>query len=196
MFVKKTWGILAITLIVAFGVIYYAIIADRNENLKPVPAETNDEVSILIVRDLKTDYPSSPREVIRFYSRIMQSYYDLDYTEEELLQLVDQARSLFDQELLNENDKDEHIKELKIEIEKYKDLKQTITNSKVAEINQIVYYSEAGDDYAKVAVVYTLKNKNGTPKAYEDYMLRKDEEGNWRILGWKITPESELENDK
>lgn len=190
---KKTRGILAITLIIAFGVVYYAFIADRGTEPQPVTMETNDEVSKLIVRNLETDYPNSPREVVRFYSRIMQSYYALDYTEEELLKLVSQSRILFDPELLEGNPEETYIEDLKAEIKSYEEIEQTITNYKVAEVSKIQYYSENGLDYAKVPAEYTLKSKNGSSKVYEDYMLRKDEEGSWKILGWQLTPESELE---
>lgn len=192
---KKTRGILAITLIVAFGVIYYAFIADRGTEPQPATMETNDEVSKLIVRNLETDYPNSPREVIRFYSRIMQSYYTLDYTEAELLKLVEQSRILFDSELLEANPEETYLEDLKVEIKSYEEMQQTITNYKVAEVGKIQYYSEDGKDYAKVSVEYTLKSKEASSKVYQDYMLRKDEEGSWKILGWQLTPESELEND-
>lgn len=188
---KRTRGFLAITLIIAFGVAFYALIAYRDQEPKPVPQETNDEVSKLIVRNLESDYPNSPREVVRFYSRIMQSYYELDYTEEELLKLVSQSRILFSEELLKENTEESYIEELKTEIESYKKLEQTIIDFKVAEVSQIEYFYEDEDEFAKVFAIYTLKNKNGSSKVYEDYILRKDEEGYWKILGWRITPESE-----
>lgn len=192
---KKTVSILAITLIVAFGVVYFAFIADRGTEPKPAIMETNDEVSKLIVRNLDTDYPNSPREVVRFYSRIMQSYYALDYTEEELLKLVSQSRILFDPELLEENPEEDYIIDLRAEIKSFEEKEQTITNYKVDEVGEIEYYSAEGIEYAEVSVEYSLKNKDGLSKVYEDYMMRKDEEGSWKILGWKLTPESEVEND-
>ena len=192
---KKTVRILAITLIVAFGVVYFAFIADRGTEPKPAIMETNDEVSKLIVRNLDTDYPNSPREVARFYSRIMQSYYALDYTEEELIKLVSQSRILFDPELLEENPEEDYITNLKAEIKSFEEKEQIITNYKVDEVGEIEYYSAEGIEYAEVSVEYSLKNKDGLSKVYEDYMMRKDEEGSWKILGWKLTPESVIEND-
>lgn len=192
---KKTRGILAITLFIAIGVTYYAFIADRGEVRPQETMETNDEVSKLIVRDLENDYPNSPREVVRFYSRIMESYYLLDYTEEELLQLVSQSRILFDSELVAENSEEEYIADLKAEINSYKEKEQTITGYSVAQVSEVVYYTSEGVDYANVSAVYNLKNKNGRTKVYEDYMLRKDENDSWKILGWQLTPESEIEND-
>ncbi|NLZ80795.1 MAG: hypothetical protein GX913_03190 [Clostridiales bacterium] len=192
---KKAVRILAITLIVAFGVVYFAFIADRGTEPKPAIMETNDEVSKLIVRNLDTDYPNSPREVARFYSRIMQSYYALDYTEEELIKLVSQSRILFDPELLEENPEEDYITNLKAEIKSFEEKEQIITNYKVDEVGEIEYYSAEGIEYAEVSVEYSLKNKDGLSKVYEDYMMRKDEEGSWKILGWKLTPESVIEND-
>ena len=41
--------------------------------------------------------------------------------------------------------------------------------------------------------IYYLKSKSGTSKVVETYILRKDEDDRWKILGWKEYEESEWE---
>ena len=47
---------------------------DKEENLT--------EVQKIITRDLDQQYPPTPREVVKFYNRIIMSYYGEDYSDD------------------------------------------------------------------------------------------------------------------
>ena len=53
------------------------------------------------------------------------------YTDDELYDLGDQARKLFDDELLENNPRDEYFKNLKEDISEYHDKNKTIASSAV-----------------------------------------------------------------
>jgi len=53
------------------------------------------EVQKVITKDLDTNYPATPREVVKYYNRIIECFYNETYTDEELYDLGDQARKHF-----------------------------------------------------------------------------------------------------
>ena len=61
------------------------------------------EIQKLITKNLDTNYPATPREVVKYYNRILECFYDDTYTDDELESLADQARKLLDDELLENN---------------------------------------------------------------------------------------------
>ena len=76
---------------------------------------TLTEVQKVITKDLEDNYPATPREVVKLYNRILQCFYNESYTDEELQQLGDQARMLFDEELLENNPRDVYLDALRAE---------------------------------------------------------------------------------
>ena len=66
------------------------------------------EVEKVMVRKLDENYPKTPREVVKFYNRIISCYYGEELTEEQLNKLVDQMMCLLDEDLLIVNPRDEY----------------------------------------------------------------------------------------
>lgn len=77
------------------------------------------EIQKLITKNLDTNYPATPREVVKYYNRILECFYDDTYTDDELESLADQARKLLDDELLENNPRDQYLSDLKADIEDY-----------------------------------------------------------------------------
>lgn len=192
---KKFRVSISILLVVVFGLGYYFYLSYRDA---PTPAESQSEVSEigkLMAKDLDADYPNTPRKVIDLYSQITKSLYIKDLPEEDLKKLCNQSRKLFDVELLNANPEDEFLENTKKEIKEYNDKKRVITSYVLEDSDSVDYYTEDGQEYAAISVKYFLNDKNGYGKTYEDFLLRKDEKGRWKILGWQITPANEEEDE-
>ena len=49
------------------------------------------------------------------------------------------------------------------------------------------------EKYSEVNCVYYLKGDEGTTKVSEEYVLRKDDEGKWKILYWKLADKEDGE---
>ena len=101
---------------------------------------------------------------------------------DELYDLGDQARKLFDDELLENNPRDEYFKNLKEDISEYHDKNKTIASSAVDSSNDVEYKEVDGDDCAYVKASYFIKEGNAYSRTYQMYVLRKDADGNWKIL--------------
>jgi hypothetical protein len=178
---KKVGIILAAVVCIALlcGGFYYA----RNHASSGENVELTT-VQKIIMRNLETDYPATPREVIKFYNRIITSYYGETYTDEEFESLAQQALNLFDADLLANNPKDDYEADVKAEVEDYNQRSREIRQTSVCDSGDVRYLTDDsnGDQLAYVTSTYFIKEKNSYERTYQMYVLRKDSDENWKIL--------------
>ena len=162
---------------------------DKEENLT--------EVQKIITRDLDQQYPPTPREVVKFYNRIIMSYYGEDYSDDEFEALVDQALRLFDDELAANNPKREYMAAIHKEVENYASRKRSITKANVCDSRDVLSLEDPdnGDDIAYVTVSYFVKEDNAYDKTYQQYVLRKSDTGEWKILTYYQIEANESEEE-
>lgn len=141
-----------------------------------------NEVQKIITYNLDSDYPATPRETVKLYNRIITCFYNETYTDKELEQLADQARKLFDEELIANNPRDEYLRALKADIEEYHEKSRTITNSSVCKSNEVNYQTVDGAECAYVSSTYFINEKKKYSRTNQMYVLRKDADGHWKIL--------------
>lgn len=169
----------------------YFYFTDRS-NKKAEQTTMTEKVQKVVGTDLEMDYPSTPREVIVQFNKIIACYYDGKLDDETLRKIMNQQRVLFDQELLEANSIDSQLEELKAEILDYQETKRVIVSSSVAKSSTVKYWSDEGKDYAGIIASYTLKDSE-VVKTHETYVLRKDDQGKWRILGWEVVTPTDTE---
>ena len=165
---------------------------------KDVSVENKTELTTLdklILKDLESKYPSTPRAVVKLYNQIITCYYSSEFKDDEFEKLVDQALLLFYDELKAMNPKDEYMKTLSNEIEEYKTKDKTISQTAVCSSNDVLYRNDNGDEIAYVNASYFIKEGKDHVKTYEQDVLRKDEKGNWKILGYYEIEEEPAESD-
>lgn len=141
-----------------------------------------NEVQKIITYNLDSDYPATPRETVKLYNRIITCFYNETYTDKELEQLADQARKLFDEELIANNPRDEYFSALKADIEEYHEKSRTITNSSVCKSNEVNYQMVDGAECAYVSATYYINEEKKYSRTNQMYVLRKDADGHWKIL--------------
>ena len=56
------------------------------------------DVEKILLKNLSTDYPKTPREVAKLYNRIVAGYHAKDTSKEQVGKLVDQMMLLFDED--------------------------------------------------------------------------------------------------
>lgn len=146
------------------------------------------KVQQLITKDLAKNYPTTPRGVVQLYNEIIICFYGEEYTEEELGKLVDMTLLLMDEELAANNPREEYLKRLKAEIVAFDMADRTIVSDRLVSSNDVEYGKIYGKDCAIVQTSYLIKEKNSQnpfSKTFQDYLLRKDANGNWKILGFE-----------
>lgn len=181
--------ILAIVIVAAICTAFYIV----NNNSKKESAKEAEltEIQKITTRNMEKDYPATPREVIKFYNRIVKCYYGRQYSDDELEQLADQALSMFDDDLLKKNEKESYIESVKSDAAQYEEDNKSISQTDVCDSNDVKYMTDNGDDIAYVTASYFIKNGSSYTKTYQEYVLRKDDDGDWKILTfYKIEGES------
>ena len=181
--------ILAIVIVAAICTTFY--IVNNNSKKESAKEAGLTEIQKITTRNMEKDYPATPREVIKFYNRIVKCYYGRQYSDDELEQLADQALSMFDDDLLKKNEKESYIESVKSDAVQYEEDNKSISQTDVCDSNDVKYMTDNGDDIAYVTASYFIKNGSSYTKTYQEYVLRKDGDGDWKILTfYKIEGES------
>ena len=174
---------IAISLVI---VMFYAALTKKEEDKNSqLTVEAATEVTSLIDKNLNTEYPASVREVVKLYLRIITCYYNEDLTDEELVALADQQRALFDKELLENNKYGDFMKRLEGEIASYKSSNKTIINYQINSNQSVQKWWNNDKECASIMVVVNLNGKS-LNQVYEKFILRRDDNGRWKILGWQV----------
>ena len=80
----NTFGMMLI-----FGIAIVAIYFRLSTSTKPIIEKSSSnktELELLLTKDFEEDYPSSPREVIKLYTRIIKYFYNENLTDEQVNQ--------------------------------------------------------------------------------------------------------------
>lgn len=178
-------GISAVLVIaVIVGCYYYMT------HRKTVSAEDDVEITQLqqvLSKQLDHAYPPTPREVIKFYNRIIECAYGSEYNEEQFQKLMTQARKLMDVELLENNPQDTYQKQLLQEITSYQENSIKILQTRVCDSDEVRYKEIEGRKCAYVQAIYFMKQGKDFIKTYQDYLLRQDKEKKWKIVAYHLT---------
>ncbi len=181
---KKTRIIIIVVVCVALLVGGYAYWMNRNSNASSENVELT-KVQQLITKDLSKNYPATPREVVKVYNEIITCFYDEEYTEDEQEALVDMTLLLMDEELAANNPKADYLKKVKAEILAFEVAERTIVSYTLESSNEVELGKIDDSESAIVQTSYFIKEKNSYSKTYQDYLLRKDADGKWKILGFE-----------
>ena len=195
---KKNLAKLAGSLIllgIAVLVVFYWLNNRPDDSIFSKDGEKNTEAQAILAKDLDRNYPATVREVVRLYSRITKCWYSETISEEELADLARMQRSLFDEELLEENPLSEFTERLKKEVTAAKEEKRIMSSYKVQKESSVKKWkAEEGSFASIIAYFVTRINKKGYEYTYEEFLLREDENGRWKIVGWQKTEPIEIED--
>ena len=143
-------------------------------------------VQQILSRNLETNYPPTPKEVLKFYSEITRCFYGEQYTDEELAKLAILSRKLFDDELVANQTDEQYLSALKFDIESWKNDKKVISSYSVSSSTDVQEYSYGGREWAQLYCIYSIRMGTNVAPVQEHFIMRKDERGHWKILGWEL----------
>lgn len=175
--------IIAIACICLICVGFYFFSQENKEDEKNLT-----EIEKVIVKDLENNYPKTPREVVKFYNRIVKCYYGDEPTEEQLNDLVDQMMCIMDEDLLLVNPRDDYYNSVVNDIAQYKEEKKQLVSTDVCDSNDVNYVTDdkdgdtEKDELAYVNASYFMNTDGQFGYTYQQFVLRQDEEGRWKIL--------------
>ena len=168
---KNTVVTVIVMIILGAGILAGYFFLLQKKDSENYESDEQDEFEKLLLRDLDESYPATPREVVKLYSRMMKCYYSSGIREEKV----------------------EAMPELKEEIADYAANNRTITSYLVESAGNIVTWTSEEREYARVIANYTYKEDTQYYKVYEEFILRRDAAQKWKILGWRLAEEEDME---
>ena len=156
------------------------------------------EVEKVLVKDLEKDFPPTPREVVKFYNRIVQCYHTDNLKKDDLGKLVDQMMKLWDKDMLAKNSRETYLASVKADLELYKKTKKSIVSMTVCDSKDVVEKTDDrnGDKLAFVKTTYFVNTDGTFTNSHKVIGLRQDDKGNWKIIGVTLTKGESSESDE
>ena len=156
---------------------------------------TSTEAKNILAKDVDRNYPATVREVVRLFSRISQCYHNQKISEEEFQALAEMQRKLFDEEFLENNPSDTFVNNLSAEIEAAKAREYTMVTWRVQKQSSVETWQDGDNSFASIVACYTMNAKDeGYTRTFEEFLLREDDKGRWKIVGWRLTDPIEIED--
>lgn len=194
---KKVVAAFVIMVIVACAGIFGYYMLNRYTGTETSKVSETSQLGKLLNKNLEDNYPATPREVVKLYNKYnMELYNNEDVKDKDFEKLVEQMRLLFDDELLKENNFEEHLQKFREEREEYKKESKTIVSYNMPENSAIENYTVDGKEMASLSVGYMLRESDTYTKMTEEFVLRQDLGGKWKIVGWYLEARDEAEADK
>ena len=154
----------------------------------------NTEAQNILSKDIDRNYPATVREVVRLFSRVSKCYHNETVSEEEFGNLVEFQRKLFDEEFLENNPLDTFTNNLTAEIDAAKAKEKRMAAYRVQKQSSVQTWQSGDNHFASIIASYTMSAKGESPtRTYEEFLLREDEKGRWKIVGWRLTDPIEIE---
>lgn len=178
-------------LILLFAAMAFAGIFFRLNNKQQGGSEEEEVVEatpieIALERNLTTNYPGTPKEVVKYFSEITQCYYNETFDDDEQLEaLARQMLKLYDDELVSYKSYEDYMFDLKSDINFYNENGYKISSYAPSQSTDVVFFTEDGFEWARLWCAYTIKSGKYYKTINEVFVLRKDDKSHWRIYGWK-----------
>ena len=184
---KGTKGMVILVFLVLLVLGYYFYLSNRSmpEKTEEISVETMTASQKVLSRNLETNYPPSPREVVKYFSEITECYYNEEHTDEELRDLGLKMREIYDDDLVANQTEKMYLSLLKSDVEEYKQNNRTISSFSPSSSVDVETFTKDGYECAKLYCVYDINQDGLLYQTTLCFILRKDEDAHYKIYGWK-----------
>lgn len=181
---------IVITGVILVGVIGgFAFYLAHKSRSKGEEVVESTAVQKVLQKDLERNYPPTPKEVVKYFAEVTKCFYNEEYSEDDLVDLAEQIQLLYDEELIANKTQDDYMQDLRDEIASMKENKYTIVGYEVSPSTDVVFFTEKEASCARLYCNFYVKQGAGNVPSLEQFVLRKDEAGHWKILGWDLVNE-------
>lgn len=178
--------IIAVILVALVGGFYFYVSNVGKDDDGGVVSAVQD----VLLRNLDNDYPSTPRELVKYYSDITKCLYNEKYTDEQLEQMADKMLALYDEELAENNPREQYLVDLKQDIQEFANNNYTIISYTTSSSTDVEEYTHEGRKCASLYCTYSIKRGADYVSSKQVFVLRKESgSGHWKILGFDIVTE-------
>ena len=190
---KKTVITVIVMAVIAAAVIfgYYRMTQNMSGEEE---AAVDTEAGKLLQKDMENNYPGTPREVLKLYGRITKCMYNDELNQKQIEGLLEQARKLYDDELLANNTWDSQLEALVNDIADYKNNDRVVMSYTAQKSSQVKTYEKDGREYALTYMLFITSEKTiPYTESYQRFLMRKDTSGKWKIVGWDLVDPDTVE---
>ncbi len=182
---KTIFGILAVV-VIAVAIMVLFVFKNKEGEAIDEPEIDVSQVASLVLKDIEKNYPPTPKEVLKYYSEITCCFYNDNLTQEELEQLADRSYELYDDELKANMSLEEYKTNLEEDILEFKAQNIVVSGYSVSAAADVERFTKDNYEWSRLYATYRLRQ--GTEYLYsnEVFLLRKDEEGHWKIYGFEL----------
>lgn len=181
---KKKTTIVTLISLVAIGAVVccFAYLSGKARHTGAEPEMS--AVQKVLSRDMQNDYPSTVKEVAKYYTEIQRCLYNDEYTDEEFEQLGRRSRELYDEDLLKINEEEFQLSQLNSEVQAFRSRECQLVSISVAPSTNVDYFEEDGYSFARILCRYTVREDGSPGESQIIYLMRKDKNRHWKIYGW------------
>lgn len=184
---KKRGGMIVLILIAVLIIGAFAFVAYRTPKTAEEATELTEKDE-LMSKSIAANYPATPREVMKLYNRYILCLYGVEsseLTDGQVRALGEKMREMYDEELLEGNPTESHLMNLSQELAAFRNDEKVMIQANVCDSNEIEYIDVDGASGALVETSYFIKQGSKEfSRTYQQFLLRKDENGNWKILSF------------
>ena len=170
---------------------YYYYLSNKKEPVAEEAPEQITEVQEILLYNFERSYPPTPKEVVKLFGRITQCFYNEEYTEEEFLALAKQIENLYDEELIANKTENQYIEDLRWDVNMMKEQELVVSSYATSSSTDVEFFSQNGYECARLYCSFTMRKGTQLGISNQVFILRKDDEGHWKIYGWKVVEEEE-----
>lgn len=180
---KAKSAIIIVVLVALIGGYYFYLSNHQKTEEETVVTAVQD----VLLKNLDTNYPPTPKEVVKYYSDITKCLYNENYTNEQFEQMADKLLALYDDELAENNPRDQYLKDLKNDVDEFLKKGYSIVSYSTSTSTDVEEYTYEGRKCANLYCIYSIKSGAEYKSSKQIFVLRKDTEtGHWKILGFEI----------
>lgn len=194
---KQKPGATRITIIIAILILavvaYYAYLSNRSKVSRQ--QESMTAIEEVLSRNLKNDYPPTPKEVMKYYNDITKCLYNEECSNDDVDKLGMKIRELYDPDLQAANEIGSYLVNLENEVKARKESKTKLLSSTVAASTNVDYYTRNGYSFARLLCTYNVSDNGKKYTMRMIYLLRKDSDKRWKIYGWDFEENVDLNGD-
>lgn len=186
-------GMIIMLVLLALILGYYAYLSNRSKKDKSEEVVIS-AVQEVLMRDMEKNYPPTPKEVLKYYSELTQCFYNEELTEEELRDLGMRARELYDDELVANQTEEEYLSDLEFDVASFHSKGLTVFSFSTSSSTDVEEFTLDGRKWARLYCIYNLRQGSAMLSTQEVFLMRKDEDGHWKIYGWDLVENEETES--
>jgi hypothetical protein len=181
-------------MIILGGLIFggFMHLSNRENEQRAENSTEQTEVEKLLDHDMEQDYPLTAREVVKYYARIVKCIHSEEVSDDVVTKLGDTILLLYSAELIVANPREEYSKRLLAEVKQYQLDGKKVTSYAIDSADNTVTWTKDGVEFARILVTFTTQEDTVFNRTYEEFLLKKDSQNRWKILGWRLASKEDM----